>query len=67
MRRKRAQVEFEPVLLGVEDCAKCLSVGVNHVWALIKEKKLDARKDGFRTLIPMESIKKYAKSLPAAR
>jgi excisionase family DNA binding protein len=63
--RKRVRVEIQPVLLTPEDAAKCLSVGLNHTWDLIRAGKLVAKKDGRRVLIPMTEIKKYADSLPA--
>jgi hypothetical protein len=60
------QTEFEPLLLSVPQTAKAIGRSVSTVYQLAGAGVLDAKKSDGRTLITMESIKRYIASLPTA-
>jgi excisionase family DNA binding protein len=64
MGHKRTPVQFEPYVLSVADAAKFSGCGVMYIWKLIREGKLDVRKDGRRTLVMVASLKKRLDALP---
>jgi excisionase family DNA binding protein len=52
-------VPVTPVLLSVEEAARCLSVGRSEVFAMIRERRIRSIKRGRRRLIPMSEIDAY--------
>lgn len=57
--------ECTPLLRSVDDACYDLAIGRTQIYKLIKEQKLDAKKQGSRTYITTASIAKYVASLPA--
>ena len=55
---------FEPLALSPRDAADCLSVSKRTVSNLIAAGKIEARKNGTRTLVDVASLKTYYASLP---
>jgi hypothetical protein len=58
--------EVEPLLLSIPQTSQTVGRCVATVYELIGAGVLDARKSDGRTLITMESIKRYVDSLPKA-
>lgn len=50
----------------IADAAKVSGLGRTSLYELIGAGKIEARKAGNRTLIPVESLRAYIASLPAA-
>jgi len=61
------KMEVEPLLLSVPQTSQTIGRCVASIYELISAGRLDARKSDGRTLITMESIKRYVTSLPAAQ
>jgi hypothetical protein len=59
-------MEIEPLLLSVPQTSQTIGRGIATIYELIGSGQLDARKSDGRTLITMESIKRYVASLPKA-
>ena len=55
---------IEPLALSPRDAADCLSVSKRTVSNLIAAGKIEARKNGTRTLVDVASLKMYYASLP---
>jgi excisionase family DNA binding protein len=55
---------IEPFALSPRDAAHCLSVSKRTVSNLIAAGKIEARKNGTRTLVDVASLKTYYASLP---
>ena len=55
---------IEPLALSPRDAADCLSVSKRTVSNLIADGKIEARKNGTRTLVDVASLKTYYASLP---
>ena len=55
---------IEPLALSPRDAADCLSVSKRTVSNLIAAGKIEARKNGTRTLVDVASLKTYYASLP---
>ena len=55
---------IEPLALSPRDAADCLSVSKRTVSNLIAVGKIEARKNGTRTLVDVASLKMYYASLP---
>jgi hypothetical protein len=62
--RKRNPVNFEPGAMSVEDAAKYSGIGVDRMWDEVNSGKVDARKDGRRTLVLTSSLKARLEALP---
>jgi excisionase family DNA binding protein len=60
-------VDSIAIALSRETTARALEVSTRHVSRLIASGKLIARKEGRRTLIDAESVRKYYASLPLVR
>jgi excisionase family DNA binding protein len=56
--------DIEPLALSPRDAAAYLSVSKRTISRLIAAEKIVARKDGVRTLVDVQSLKDYYKSLP---
>jgi excisionase family DNA binding protein len=54
----------EPLALSPRDAATFLSISKRSLSRLIAAKKIEARKDGPRTLVDVASIKAYYAALP---
>lgn len=50
----------------IPEAAEMIGIGRSSLYALFKEKKLTPRKCGKRTLILVEDLERYVKSLPVA-
>jgi len=48
----------------VQDACRVLGIGRTHLYALIAERKIEARACGGRTLIPAESLRAFLAALP---
>ena len=55
---------IEPLALSPREAADCLSVSKRTVSNLIAAGKIEARKNGTRTLVDVASLKTYYASLP---
>ena len=55
---------IEPLALSPRDAADCLSVSKRTVSNLIAAGRIEARKNGTRTLVDVASLKTYYASLP---
>ena len=60
------KMEVEPLLLSVPQTSQTIGRCIATVYELIGAKVLDARKSDGRTLVTMESIKRYVEDLPKA-
>ena len=60
------KMEVEPLLLSVPQTSQTIGRCIATVYELIGAKVLDAKKSDGRTLVTMDSIKRYVASLPAA-
>ena len=47
-----------PLAYSIQDACRVSSIGRTRLYALIKEKKIEARKVGKRTLIPAASLQR---------
>lgn len=56
--------DFEPLALSPNNAARFLSISKRSLSRLIAAKKIEARKDGSRTLVDVASLKAYYASLP---
>ena len=54
----------EPFAMSPDAAATLLSVNKRTIYRLVAEKKLIARKEGSRTLVDYQSVKKHYESLP---
>lgn len=54
----------ERLLVGVPEAGEMIGHSRSYIYELIAAGKLDARKSGHRTLLTVESLRKYAESLP---
>jgi hypothetical protein len=61
-----SKMEVEPILCSVPQGCQMLSIGTQGMYDLIGSGLVEAVKRGTRTLLVVESLKTYAKSLPAA-
>ena len=50
----------------VPEAVEMTGIGRSSLYALFKEKKITPRKNGKRTLILVEDLKRYVENLPAA-
>ena len=57
-------IELEPLALSPRSAANYLSISKRSLSRLIAAKKIEARKDGPRTLVDVASLKAYYASLP---
>jgi excisionase family DNA binding protein len=55
---------IEPLAMSPDAAATALSVNKRTIYRLITEGKLIARKEGSRTLVDYQSVKKHYESLP---
>jgi len=55
---------LEPLALSPANAARFLSISKRSMSRLIVAKKIEARKDGARTLVDVASLKAYYASLP---
>lgn len=55
---------LEPIALSPRDAAQFLSISKRSLSRLIAARKIEARKDGPRTLVDVASLKTYYASLP---
>jgi hypothetical protein len=60
------RMEIEPLLLSIPQTSQTIGRCTATVYELIGAKVLDAVKSDGRTLVKMESIKRYVASLPPA-
>jgi excisionase family DNA binding protein len=55
---------LEPIALSPRDAAQFLSISKRSLSRLIRARKIEARKDGPRTLVDVASLKAYYEALP---
>ena len=55
---------LEPLALSPRDAAQLLSISKRSLSRLIRARKIEARKNGPRTLVDVASLKAYYASLP---
>ncbi|MGE4304728.1 MAG: helix-turn-helix domain-containing protein [Novosphingobium sp.] len=48
---------IEPLAYSPDDACRALSIGKTHLYSLIKAGRLETRKIGRRTLIPVSSVR----------
>jgi len=56
-----------PLAYSPEEAAKASSLGRTKIFQAISQKRLEAKKDGARTIILAADLETYLKSLPSAR
>jgi hypothetical protein len=61
-----SKLEVEPILCSVPQGCQMLSIGTQGMYDLIGAGLVEAVKRGTRTLLVVESLRRYAKTLPAA-
>lgn len=61
-----ANAGIPTLALSPEAAAKAAGVGRTAIFQAIREKKLVARKNGARTLVMVDDLGKYLRSLPQA-
>jgi hypothetical protein len=59
-------MEIEPILCSIPQGCQMLSIGTQGMYDLIGAGEVEAVKRGTRTLLVVESLRRYAKKLPAA-
>jgi len=59
--------EVEPLLLSIPQTSQAVGRCVATVYELIGSGQLDAKKSDGRTLVTMESIRRYVANLPPAK
>jgi hypothetical protein len=59
-------MEVEPILCSVPQGCQMLSIGTQGMYDLIGSGLVEAVKRGTRTLLVVDSLRRYAKTLPAA-
>lgn len=52
---------------GIDEACASLGFGKSKLWELIKDKKIEAKKDGGRTIILRSELQRYLENLPSAR
>lgn len=52
---------------GIDEACAAVGFGKSKLWELIKDKKIEAKKDGGRTIILRTELQRYLESLPSAR
>lgn len=57
-------MQIEPLVLGVNDAAAFIGLSRARLYELLAEKKIEARKLGSRTLIPVESLRSFVLNAP---
>jgi len=55
---------IEPLVLGVKDAAAFIGLSKSRVYELIAEEKIEARKLGARTVIPIASLRSFVDAAP---
>lgn len=55
-----------PITYSIEGAMQASGLPRCKIYELLGQGKIEARKDGRRTLIPAESLRAYLSSLPAA-
>jgi Helix-turn-helix domain len=61
---KREAVAFEPGALSIPDAARYCAIGVEEMRKEINAGKIDARKNGRRTVVLVASLKAWLEALP---
>ena len=61
------RMEVEPILVSIPQGCQMIGRGVATMYELIGAGRVRAVKDGARTLLEVESLREYARSLPAAK
>jgi len=61
------KMEIEPLLVSIPQTCQLIGRCTATVYELIGAKVLDARKSDGRTLVTMDSVKRYVAELPAAK
>ncbi len=61
-----SKMEVEPILCSVPQGCQMLLIGTQGMYELIGAGSVEAVKRGTRTLLVVESLRRYAKTLPAA-
>ena len=59
-------VENQILALSIRDACAALGCGRTSLYSLISAGKIEARSLGARTIIPVESLRRFVASLPAA-
>lgn len=54
----------EPLVLGVKDAATFIGLSKSRLYELIAEQKIDARKLGARTVVPVASLRAFVENAP---
>ena len=61
-----SRMEIEPFLVSIPQTCQLVGRGTATIYELLGSGQLEARKSDNRTLVTMESIKRYVASLPRA-
>jgi excisionase family DNA binding protein len=56
---------MERLAFSIDEAAVRANIGRDGIYQAIREKRLDARKAGRRTLIPAEALRRFIENLPA--
>lgn len=60
-------MQIEPLVLGVKDAAAFIGLSRSRLYELIDENKIEARKLGARTVVPVASLKAFVAASPLLR
>jgi hypothetical protein len=60
------KMEIEPLLVSIPQTSQIIGRGTATIYELLGSGQLDGKKSDNRTLVTMESIKRYVASLPKA-
>lgn len=55
---------IEPIVLGVKDAADFIGLSRSRLYELIGEQKIEARKLGSRTVVPVASLRAFVEAAP---
>lgn len=57
-------MQIEPMVLGVKDAAAFVGLSKSRLYELISDNRIEARKLGARTVVPVASLRAYVESAP---
>lgn len=57
-------MQVEPMVLGVKEAAAFIGLSRSRLYELISEHKIEARKLGARTVVPIASLRAFVEAAP---
>ncbi len=65
--RAATEIAIEPILVSIPNAAAMIGRGITFIYSGLGDGTFDAVKSDGRTLVVVESLRRYAASLPPAR